>query len=840
MRAIAPINVRNVDPNENVADLQISKDAVAGRPVAGQQYSYIIHLFNLGPDTAENVRFVDSPPSNTAFHSFVQNSGPAFTCATSAGITTCDGADLARGQSAFFTATYTVNSSIPDGAEISDTLEVTSDTEERRSEDNETSQSDSAGNPSPPACTIACPGNITQQAAEGDSGATVTFDLPTPVGSCGSGPATALPASGSFFGIGATNVTITAADGVTTCSFVVTVTPATDEEPPSISCPSDISVPESSSSADSATVSYTVTATDNSGTATVDCAPASGSIFPTGQTHVTCTAFDPSGNSASCDFNVEVTEVACTPEGPPTPNVATLPTITRTCSVTLLATDAPRATDSCGTTIVATTTDPLSYTTPGTYTIDWTYTDSAGNTSTQPQTVVLLEDTTAPVPDAPSLPTVTGTCSATVTDVPTASDNCDGENIVGTTGDALTYTTPGTDTITWTFTDAEGNASTQTQSVVVIDNTPPTLTVNGPSSVTVECHTSYTDAGASASDNCAGDLTGSITVNNPVNVNVPGTYTVTYSVTDGANPVTATRTVNVVDTHAPTVALNGPSSVTVECHAAFNDPGVTASDTCDGNVTVTTSGGLNVNVPGTYTVTYTAADDSGNTASVSRTVVVVDTTAPVITLAGANPMTVECHTAYVEPGATAADACDSSVPVNVSGVVNVNVPGTYTRTYTATDDSGNTTTRTRTVNVVDTTAPTLTLNGQSYEMWPPNHKYKTFTVTNFVTGASDGCDSGVDLSDVRISKVTSDEAENSGGDGNTLNDIVIAADCKSVQLRSERDGGGNGRVYTITFRVRDAAGNTTTKTAKVTVPKNQNGSAAVDNGPVYTVNAGCP
>jgi len=152
------------------------------------------------------------------------------------------------------------------------------------------------------------------------------------------------------------------------------------------------------------------------------------------------------------------------------------------------------------------------------------------------------------------------------------------------------------------------------------------------------------------------------------------------------------------------------------------------------------------------------------------------------------------------------------------------------------DDSTN---GTVTVTVIDNTDPTITLNGQTPSMWPPNHKYQTFQVTNFVTGASDNCDSSVGLSSVVIEKVTSDELENSGGDGNTFNDIVIAADCKSVQLRSERDGGSNGRVYTITFRVRDASGNTTKATAKVVVPHN-NGSTPVDSGVHYTVTSSCP
>lgn len=141
---------------------------------------------------------------------------------------------------------------------------------------------------------------------------------------------------------------------------------------------------------------------------------------------------------------------------------------------------------------------------------------------------------------------------------------------------------------------------------------------------------------------------------------------------------------------------------------------------------------------------------------------------------------------------------------------------------------------------VNSSPPTITLNGQNISLWPPNHNYHPVNVTDLVASAS-SCDGSVNINSVVIDKVTSDEAENGNGDGNTSNDIVIACNRKSVQLRSERDGSGDGRVYTIYFKVTDGLGHSTTVTAKVTVPKNQNGSAAVDSGPHYTVtNATCP
>jgi hypothetical protein len=267
-----------------------------------------------------------------------------------------------------------------------------------------------------------------------------------------------------------------------------------------------------------------------------------------------------------------------------------------------------------------------------------------------------------------------------------------------------------------------------------------------------------------------------------------------------------------------------------------------AHDACAGDFAATASGSVDANTPGTYTITYTATDPSGHAATpVTRTVNVVDTTAPVITIAGANPFTVECHTTYTDAGATASDSCDTSAiaVTTTSNDVNVNVPGTYHVTYSAHDATGNTATATRTVIVADTTPPVITTNGSTPSLWPPNHDYRTFRVTDFVTGVSDSCDASIGVSSVVIEKATSDEAVDAAGSGNTANDIVIASDCKSVQLRSERSGTGDGRVYTITFKVTDASGNVGRTTVKVVVPHNP-GETPVDSGVHYTVNGNCP
>ena len=137
--------------------------------------------------------------------------------------------------------------------------------------------------------------------------------------------------------------------------------------------------------------------------------------------------------------------------------------------------------------------------------------------------------------------------------------------------------------------------------------------------------------------------------------------------------------------------------------------------------------------------------------------------------------------------------------------------------------------------------PVITVGTSSISLWPPNHDYQTYTAASFGISATSSCDGNI-TNNVIITSVTSDELDDNpaGADGNTINDIVIAGDCKSVQLRAERDGNLNGRVYTLTFSVTDSAGHTTTATARVVVPLNQNGAPAGDDGPHYTVNGSCP
>ncbi len=414
-------------------------------------------------------------------------------------------------------------------------------------------------------------------------------------------------------------------------------------------------------------------------------------------------ATDPNGNSATNTRTVVVVD-----RTPPVITINGASPLTNECHAAFSDPGAT-ANDVCAGALSVNAVSTVNPNAVGTYTIQYTATDPSGNTATNTRTVVVV-DTTAPVMTMNGANPLTNECHAPFVDPgATANDSCAGAVAV-TTNSTVNPNAAGSYTIKYIATDPSGNSVTNSRTVVVVDTTPPVITMNGASPLTNECHAVFVDPGATASDSCAGNVF--VVTNNTVNPNAVGTYVITYVATDpSGNTATNTRTVVVVDTTPPVMTMNGANPMTNECHAPFVDPGATASDSCAGAVAVATNSTVNPNAVGTYTIRYTATDPSGNSVTNTRTVVVVDTTPPVMTMNGANPMTNECHAAFVDPGATASDSCAGSVFVVTNNTVNPNAVGTYTIRYTATDPSGNSVTNTRTVVVVDTTAPVMTMNG---------------------------------------------------------------------------------------------------------------------------------
>ncbi|WP_112182431.1 immune inhibitor A domain-containing protein [Paraliobacillus zengyii] len=328
-----------------------------------------------------------------------------------------------------------------------------------------------------------------------------------------------------------------------------------------------------------------------------------------------------------------------------------------------------------------------------------------------------------------------------------AEDNLDGDitEQVVVTGEIDTETV-GEYTLVYTVADENDNVFAVTRTVLVVDHTAPIIELKGDASVTLEVGAVYEDAGISATDNYDGDVTDIVTVTGSVDTDVLGEYTLTYKVIDeSGNEATITRTVHIIDTHAPTIELAGVDPYILEAGLAYLEQGFTATDNYEGNITdnVIVSGKVGFAV-GEYTVNYTVTDSSGNETTAIRTVKVVDTIAPVIKLKGSNPVEMDKGTTYKEPGYVASDRADGDLTdkVSVSGDLDVDKVGAYTLIYTVKDASGNETIAKRIVTINALTKEEET----DSETAEDNDEVKTGTETSGNKGGKTGAGEAVTAS----------------------------------------------------------------------------------------------
>jgi hypothetical protein len=148
------------------------------------------------------------------------------------------------------------------------------------------------------------------------------------------------------------------------------------------------------------------------------------------------------------------------------------------------------------------------------------------------------------------------------------------------------------------------------------------------------------------------------------------------------------------DNVPPVIQLIGVGQMEIQCGTPYTDTGATATDNKDGDLTasITVENNVNATVPGMYTVVYTVSDAGGNTASATRTVNVVDTTAPVLTCQGAQVLKAEmCGGAVNFTVLAAEDQCDGTQDVTCTPASGDALsPGVHTINCSATDSSGNT------------------------------------------------------------------------------------------------------------------------------------------------------
>lgn len=442
--------------------------------------------------------------------------------------------------------------------------------------------------------------------------------------------------------------------------------------------------------------------------------------YPVGVTVINWTVTDPAGNTGTYQqvvliIDTEDPQVVCTPDM----SVSNDP---GNCSAQLTVAS-PTATDNCGIKFIANNISgfaPLTYTFPvGTTTVEWIVEDDNGNFVKCYTDVTVVDDEAPAITCAADL-TVTpnpGSCNANVTvGQPTTGDNCGVASVVNDyngTADASDSYPGGSTIVTWTVTDVNGNTATCQQTITVIDSENPiavcknitvALDANGDASITTA------DIDNGSSDNCS---IASISLSQTdFDCSDVGSNSVTMTVTDASgNSSTCTATVTVTDVTAPialckniTVALNpsGQANIT----AADIDNG--SSDAC-GIATMTVSNtSFDCSNLGTNTVTFTVTDNNGNTSNCTSTVTVEDNTAPVvsckdITVALDVNGNASITASSIDNGST--DNCGiASLTINNSSFSCTDA-GVNQVTLTATDASGNTSTCTANVTVVDNLQP---------------------------------------------------------------------------------------------------------------------------------------
>ena len=244
------------------------------------------------------------------------------------------------------------------------------------------------------------------------------------------------------------------------------------------------------------------------------------------------------------------------------------------------------------------------------------------------------------------------------------------------------------------------------------------LLLNGEETVVIDAHSDYDDPGVTARKGKT-DLLDQVVVDGAVDTTVPGDYTITYTIDVKGKTYTVQRMVSVVDREAPALELIGDAEMRISARKLYEEPGFTALDRCDGDLTdrvVVTETEEETGEGKNITLTYTVSDAAGNEATVQRRLLIRDVVPPTITLKGYTSVYVTVGSSFKDPGYSASDDVDGDLTssVKVSGSVNTSVAGTYTLTYAVSDGGGNRTEAQRTVKVY------------TYEPNPKNRVYLTF------------------------------------------------------------------------------------------------------------------
>ena len=348
------------------------------------------------------------------------------------------------------------------------------------------------------------------------------------------------------------------------------------------------------------------------------------------------------------------------------------------------------------------------------------------------------------------------------------------------------------------------------------------LTLNGAKTMQINQGDGYKEPGYTATDKIDGNITSRVTVTGTVDSNRPGTYSLEYSVVNSKSlSATTMRAVEVIQTifDPPVLTLNGAQTIQITEGDSYVESGYTATDKLDGDLTknVTTTGTVDVNKPGKYTLQYRVANSKNLSATAARTVEVAAKkypTPPVITLSGSMEVSIHSDEQYTEPGYRAVDCLgvDLTGAVKVAGNVNSDVPGIYAINYTVTDAGGNTARSTRTLKVTERevplpppSAPTVTIIGSNPIIL---HLGSGTPYTEQGATAFDEADADISKN-VRITgsvnrnvagtyRLTYTVTNNAGLSSSATRDVRILAPTDTTMVRTPYNFSGQGKAPTTT------------------------------------------
>jgi 4-hydroxy-3-methylbut-2-enyl diphosphate reductase IspH len=490
-----------------------------------------------------------------------------------------------------------------------------------------------------------------------------------------------------FFPLGETTVTWTVFDSSNNFSSLTQLVTVVDTTAPEISAPADITL--EASSVDTNIVNLdSATSSDIQDVTIYVMAP---DVFPLGETTVTWTAVDTSGNSAVTTQTVTIVDTTKPALSIPQDQIVEASNLDET-FVNIGQAEAHDITGISSIVNNAPDVFPL-----GSTLVTWTTTDNHENTTTAYQTITVV-DTTAPtiiVPDDITSEAIDPNTNHIELGELVASDSVGVESITNDKPDAFPF---GSTNVTWTVTDTSGNISQTTQTVTLIDTTSPEISV--PADIVAEA-TSLSGNMIELGEATGYDIMGITSITeHPARFFTLGETTIEWTVVDtSGNSASATQTVTIVDTTAP--SITAPSSITMEATStnsnivALGNP--VSSDLVD--IPSISNNAPDVFPLGETIVTWIAIDTSGNSASATQTVTIIDTTSPELTIPEDIIISAFDLEKQVEVGEAQADDLPGSILTITNDAPNSFPLGDTVVTWNVSDEFGNSVSSEQTISV---------------------------------------------------------------------------------------------------------------------------------------------